>query len=248
METCAIVQARMGSTRLPGKVMMKLDNSNTILYYVLSQLRHSKFLDKIIVATTILSEDDQIETFSKNLGVDCFRGNPKDLVDRYYNCALKFSSSPIVRITADNPLIDPSLVDEALEQFFNNSFDVVSNCMVRTYPAGTEVEIFTLKALEIVWKNTHLSFDREHVTPYFYKNANIFKIFNISHQKNISHLRWTVDTIDDFSLVKLIISKISKRPILMNDILDLFSQEPDLINMNKHLASIQYDKESYKTP
>jgi len=244
MEVCAIIQARMGSTRLPGKTMMKLDDSNTMLHYVVSQLGYSKLLDKIIVATTSLQEDDQIEKFCKDLGINCFRGNPKDLVDRYYECGLKFSSSPIIRITADNPLIDPYLVDEALEIFFNNSFDVVSNCLVRTYPAGTEVEIFTLKAFEILWKKSSLPFDREHVTPYFYKNPHMFKIFNVSYQKNISHLRWTVDTMDDFNLVKSIISRISKRPILMDDILNLFSKDPDLINMNKHLASIQYDRES----
>jgi len=228
-----IIQARMGSTRLPGKVMLKLDKENPVLHYVLKQLQSSKLLEKLVVATTILDEDDIIEDYGKNLDVDVFRGNANDVLDRYFNCAKKFSFSTIVRITSDNPLIDPTIVDDMIKKFILNSYDYLTNAHVRTFPYGTEVEIFSFKALEKAWKNSIKPSEREHVTPFFYDNPQLFKNHNEENSKNISNLRWTVDKETDFLLVKLIVSKIKKRPILMGDILNLFSKEPKLLEINK---------------
>ena len=228
-----IIQARMGSSRLPGKVMLKLDKKNPILYYVLKQLQSSKLLEKLVVATTILDEDDIIEDYGKNLDVDVFRGNVNNVLDRYFNCTKKFSFSTIVRITSDNPLIDPTIVDNMIKQFTSNSYDYLTNAHVRTFPYGTEVEIFSFKALEKAWKNAKKLSEREHVTPYFYNNPDQFKIFNVENSTNISNLRWTIDRKNDLTLVKSIIYKIKKRPILMGDILNLFSKEPKLLEINK---------------
>ncbi len=238
-----IVQARMGSSRLPGKTLMKLENKNTVLDYVISQLSYNKLIDKIVIATTDLKEDNVIENFVKNLDMDIFRGNSNDVLDRYYQCAKKFSIDTVVRITADNPLIDPTIVDDLINFFTSNSYDYLTNSHVRTFPYGTEVEIFSFKALEKAWKNAKKPSEREHVTSYLYNNPNNFKIFNVEHSKNISNLRWTIDRKNDLSLVKLIISKIKKRPILMNDILNLFSKEPELFEINRnHILNEGYQK------
>jgi spore coat polysaccharide biosynthesis protein SpsF len=244
-----IIQARMGSTRLPGKVMMKVDDENPVLYYVISQLQNSSLLDKIVVATTDLEQDKQIEKFTLDLGIECFRGSSDDVLDRYYKCAQKFSFSTIVRITADNPLIDPTIVDETIQKFNSNQYDFVSNCVNRTFPHGTEVEVFSFDALEKSWnESTNLS-DREHVTSYFYSNSNKFKNFNLEHIKNISHLSWTVDKINDLKFVQTIVSKITKRPIVLNDIVDLLSKEPELLKLNQKQVEKSVSKMmSYEKP
>ena len=237
-----IIQARIGSTRLPGKVMLKLDENETVLNYVLKQIKFSKILKKIIIATTTLDEDDQIINHIKNLDVELFRGNSNDVLDRYFQCAKFFSLDIIIRITADNPLIDPTIIDDLIKKFDSNSYDYLTNSNVRTFPYGTEVEIFTFQALEKAWKNAKKPSEREHVTPYFYNNPEQFKIFNVEHTTNISNLRWTIDRKNDLTLVKSIISKIKKRPILMTDILRLFSIEPELFKINKN----QLKNEGYK--
>jgi len=224
----------MGSTRLPGKVMKMIDEENPVLYYVLKQLQSSTLLEKMVVATTILDEDDVIENYVKNMGIDVFRGNRNDVLDRYFECAKKFDIDVIIRITADNPLIDPTMVDGMIKKFMSNTYDYLTNAHVRTFPYGTEVEIFSFKALEKAWENATKSSEREHVTQFFYNNLQLFKNHNVENSKNISNLRWTIDRQNDFLLVKSIISKIKQRPILMNDILDLFLKEPKLFEINKN--------------
>jgi len=228
-----IIQARMGSSRLPGKVMMKIDGEHSIMSSVITQLKYCKFLDKIVVATTNLQEDNCIEQSVLNLGIPCFRGSSLDVLDRFYYCAQKFNFSSIVRITSDNPLIDPTIVDETIHKFNSNSYDFVLNCLTRTFPYGTEVEIFSFDALKKSWETSKTSEDREHVTRFFYNNPDKFKIQNITYQKNLSHLKWTVDRENDLNLVRKIISKINKRPILMTDILQLFEIEPTLFEIYK---------------
>lgn len=232
MKTSAIIQARMGSTRLPGKIMMKIDNENPLLYYIINQLKHSKLLDRIIVATTVLQEDDKVAKYLEENNIDCFRGNSSDVLDRYYKCAKKFSISTIVRITADNPLIDPTIVDKVIEKFYSGSYDFASNCLLGTFPSGTEVEIFSFETLKKAWSNAKTPPEREHVTP-FMQNPKIFSIGSLEHSPNLSHLRWTVDRKEDLELVRIIVSRINKRPILMTNIVELIHNEPDLININK---------------
>jgi len=230
-----IVQARMGSTRLTGKVMRNIDKKNPLLFYVIKQLESCKRIEKIVVATSALPEDDIIVENVKKSGIEYYRGSATDVLDRYYQCASRFSFSTIVRITSDNPLIDPQIVDMVIEKFNSNSFDYVSNCLYRTFPYGTEVEVFSFYALKTAWKQSTKPSEREHVTPFIYKNKNSFKIFNIEYGKNISNYRWTVDTLADLRLVKNIVSNIKKRPILMQDILDLFLKRPELVSINKNV-------------
>ena len=229
-----IIQARMGSSRLPGKVLMKSGNGMPLLYHVINQFRHCSKVKNLVIATTTNQEDDEIEKFADNNSVNVFRGSEKDVLDRYFQCAKKYSFSTIVRITADCPLIDPQIVDKVIEQFFSENYDFATNTLTRTFPIGTDVEVFSFSVLETAWKNAQLPSEREHVTPYL-RNKGNFKTINVENDTNISNLRLTVDRIEDFELIKEILNNISTNPIHLEDILELFSRKPELIEINKHI-------------
>ena len=246
-----IIQARMGSTRLPGKVMLDVESNKTVLYFVIKQLQSCKLVDKIIVATTTLEDDKQIANFSKQLGIDSFRGSSDNVLDRYYQCAKEYSISIIVRIPSDKPLIDPEIVDNVVSMFMNSSYDYITNFLPNpTFPSGTEVEVFSINALKKAWEKAKIPSEKEHVTPYFINHKDEFKISHTKNSENLSHLRWAVDRIEDLKLVRKIASKIKKRPILMKDILELFTREPELVKINKNvnreegsLKSLKEDQE-----
>jgi len=225
-----IVQSRTGSSRLPAKVMMKADDKSLMIDYVINQLKHSKLHDDIVIATTNLQRDDVIFNHVSNQNISCFRGDEKNVLERHYQCAKKYAFSTIVRIPSDKPLIDPTIVDSDISNF---SVDVNDDHrFIPSYPSGTEVEIFSFTALETAWKNATSEYDKEHVTPYIYTHPEKFKIFTFKSEKNLSQFRWALDYENDLKLIRIIISKIQKRPILMNDILELFEQEPDLTKIN----------------
>ena len=226
----------MGSSRLPGKVLMKLNENCSTLDFVLNQLSFSTLIDKIIIDTTNLVQDDIIEQTAKNLGIECFRGNSDDVLDRYYNCAKKFQMDNIVRITSDCPLIDPGIVDEVISKYKSGNYDYFTNTLIRTYPIGTDVEIFSFEILEKTWQNATLPSEREHVTPFIRNKKMNFRVGNLENKKKLDHVRWTLDRQEDLDLIREIISKINKKPILMNDILNLFSAEPQLIKINENIS------------
>jgi len=226
----------MGSSRLPGKTLMKLNQNNTVLDFVVNQLSFSTLIDKIIIATTDLEQDDVIEQTAKNLEIQCFRGNSDDVLDRYYNCAKEFEIDNIVRITSDCPLIDPEIIDEVIRKYKSENYDYFTNTLIRTYPIGTDVEIFSFEILEKTWYNATLPSEREHVTPFIRNKKMNFRIGNLENKKKLDHLRWTLDRQKDLDLIREIITKINKNPILMNDILDLFSTEPQLIKINENIS------------
>ena len=229
-----IIQARMGSSRLPGKVLMNSGNGMPLLYYVINQLRHCSKVKNLVIATTTNQEDDEIEKFADNNSVNVFRGSEKDVLDRYFQCAKKYSFSTIVRITSDCPLIDPQIVDKVIERFFSGNYDYATNTLIRTFPIGTDAEVFSFSALETAWKNAQLPSEREHVTPHL-RNKGNFKTINVENDTNISNLRLTVDRIEDFELIKEILNNISTNPIHLEDILELFSRKPELIEINKYI-------------
>ena len=226
----------MGSSRLPGKTLMKLNENWSTLDFVINQLSFSTLIDKIIIATTDLKHDDVIEQFAKNLGIECFRGDSDDVLDRYYRCAKKFKVDAILRITSDCPLIDPEIIDQVITKYQSDDYDYVTNTLIRTYPIGTDVEIFSFQTLEKAWNSAVLPSEREHVTPFIRNNKLNFKIGNLEHEKDLGHLRWTLDREEDLELIKKIITKVNKNPILMQDILNLFSIEPQLIKINENIS------------
>jgi spore coat polysaccharide biosynthesis protein SpsF len=244
-----IIQARMGSSRLPGKVMKLLDDIHPLLFYVINQLKYSKLIDKIIVATTNLQEDDVIEKFCKLHNVECFRGQENDVLDRHYHCAIEYSLSTIIRIPSDKPLIDPEIVDHGIKIFQENNFDYVSNFHPYSYPYGTEVEVFSFKTLLKIWREAKLPSEREHVIPYIFNNEKKFNTYNFLNSKNLSHLRWEVDRDDDLKLVKLIISNIKNEPILTKHIVKFLNDHSEYQKINYdvsrnegHLKSLEEDK------
>jgi len=225
----------MDSTRLPGKVMKIIDNK-TILEHIIDQLSHSKLLRKIVIATSKNKKDDIIKNHAKKIGIPCFRGKSTDLLDRHYQCAKKFSFDTIVRIPSDKPLIDPVIVDEVIQKFHTKKPDYISNFVYPLkYNVGTEVEIFSFTALEKAIKLVQKSSDREHIFPFFHNNKKIFKIDFVSNIDDVKHLRFPLDRMEDFELITKIFSYIKKRPILKNEILNLYKKNPDLFDINKDL-------------
>lgn len=234
-----IIQARMGSTRLPEKVMKTLEKNVTVLDFVIEQINKSKFIDKIIIATTTLSEDDVIEDHVKSLGISVFRGKSHDVLDRYYQCGKKFNLPIIVRITSDCPLIDPEISDLVISKFDPLKYDYVCNTHPRTFPQGTETEIFSFKSLKIAWKNAKLPSEREHVTPFFYNNKNKFRILNVKNEEDLSNLRWCLDRKEDLIVLRKIVSTIKSRPILTKHILNMYKMEPKVFEKNKRYSALE---------
>ncbi len=235
-----IIQARMGSTRLPGKVMQKIDNISTVLDYVINQIKFSKRIEKIIVATTNLIEDNVICENLDLQKIEFFRGSSEDVLDRYYQCSKKFSLDNIVRITADNPLIDPNIVDFVIDEYKNKKYDYVSNTLHRTFPYGTEVVDFSFKSIENAWHNEKKKSEIEHVTPFIYNPENKFSTMNIEYQEDISHLRYTVDRIEDLNIVKEIIKNVSTRPILIQDVVEIYKKRSEIFKINKNVKHDGY--------
>ncbi|OMC89147.1 acylneuraminate cytidylyltransferase [Viridibacillus sp. FSL H7-0596] len=238
MTVLAIIQARMGSTRLPGKILKQV-NGKALLAYQLERVGKSKFIDQIVIATTIDQKDDQIVEFCIQYGVDYYRGSENDVLARYYEAAEQFDGDIIVRLTSDCPIIDPVVIDETINYYIDHSseFDYVSNTIERTYPRGLDTEVFSRDALEKSNEKAKLERDREHVTAFMYSNPQIFRIGSISNTQNLENHRWTVDTAEDFQLVDLILSNLySKNQLFyMSDVIELLDKHPDWVQLNSHI-------------
>tara|TARA_B100000029_G_scaffold101250_1_gene91540 strand:- start:312 stop:1052 length:741 start_codon:yes stop_codon:yes gene_type:complete len=244
MKIGIIIQTRMGSTRLPGKVLMNADQNDLMIDYTINQLKNCKSCDKLIIATSNLERDDPIVNYCKSKDVDIFRGDEQDVLDRHYLCAKKFSLSHVIRIPSDKPLIDPQIVDLIIKTFISSNYDYVANFGVikknnelildSTYPSGTEVEMMSFDALETAWKNAKTSDEREHVTPYIYLNPEKFNIKILHLNSNLSNLRWSLDYEKDLKVIREIIKNISDRPILMNDIINFLNNNPEIRYYNQN--------------
>ncbi len=198
----AILQARMSSTRLPGKVLMPLAGRPMILRQI-ERLSRCRSLSRVIVATSTDPTDDPLHTHLASEGVEVYRGPLHDVLGRFLGCASEFGlSGDIVRLTADCPLIDPSVVDEAIELRKSTGADYVSNSLQRTYPRGLDVEVFPLQILEEAGRDAVDAYDREHVTPYIYRHPEVYTCRDLLQaERNDRHLRWTVDTPEDYAFV-----------------------------------------------
>jgi spore coat polysaccharide biosynthesis protein SpsF len=238
-----IIQARMGSTRLPGKILKPLSDKPMLLH-VYERLHKSININQIIIATTDLAEDDIVENFCVQNNIKCFRGSSDDVLSRYYYASLQYSCEVIIRITADCPLIDPKIIDAMIFDFDNyfDEIDYLSNTLKRSFPRGLDTEIFKFGSLETSFNKSSLRSEREHVTPYIYNNPDTFRLKNFLNEVDLSAHRWTVDTIEDFNLVEIIYNKLFNNSsiFLMNDILQLFNHNPLLFDINK---SVEQKKE-----
>ena len=229
-----VVQARMKSLRLPGKVLLEV-LERPLLSFLLERLKKVKNKDQIIVATTDNQEDDAIVKVCKEQLVPYFRGSVDDDLDRFLKAARLMKATILVRITADCPLVDPQIIEDTIDFYKSNDFDYISNTMVMTYPRGMDVEVFSLDRLEIAAKEARWQYEREHVTPYFYLHPMKFKTGNLSYKKNVSHYRLTVDTKEDFELTKMILENLypKKNNFTLEDILDFLEKNKELSKINE---------------
>ena len=238
MKVVAIIQARMGSTRLAGKVLMNIAGK-PMLWHVVSRLNYSKLINKIIIATSANKSDDPIEAFCDRYRVDYLRGSEEDVLDRYYQAARAYQADPIVRITADCPLIDPEVTDKTISGYVNNAeiFNGASNTIHRTYPRGLDTEVMSFSALGACWEKANRDYQREHVTAYIYEHPDLFKMYSVENNVDLSHLRWTVDEGVDMDFVREIYGRLYKENdiFLMNEVLDILEREPTLKEINRHV-------------
>ena len=238
MKVVVIIQARMGSTRLPGKVMKEILGKPVILWD-LDRVSLSKLIDEIVVAIPYGKDNDFIVDTIKeyNDKIIISRGSEDDVLDRYYQAAVQTNADMVVRITSDCPLIDYVVIDKVIKQFLDNDCDYCSNSLTRTYPRGLDTEVFSFKTLETAWNEATKDYEREHVTPYIIENTDKFKWLNVVNDIDLSHLRWTLDTKDDFEFIDAIYERIhsKKQLFLMDDVLELLDKEPDLIDINMHI-------------
>ncbi|MBR0101276.1 MAG: glycosyltransferase family protein [Treponema sp.] len=232
--TTAIIQARLGSTRLPGKVLKNL-NGKPLIEQIINRLKYCKNIDAIVLATTTSNVDDKLANWCEENNISYFRGDENNVLKRYYDAATKYKSNVIVRVTADDPFKDPNIIDSVIEVLLNNKLDFAYNNNPPSFPEGLDTEVFTYKAIKKATEANTTDFEKEHVTQYFYNNLQIFKCSNFSYKENISHIRLTVDTEQDFHLAEMIYSKLSPKGEMfyLDDILSLFKAEPDLLEINK---------------
>ncbi|HEY9584299.1 MAG TPA: glycosyltransferase family protein [Candidatus Paceibacterota bacterium] len=228
-----IIQARMGSTRLPGKIIKEI-KSRPLLSYVIDRVKRSKKIDKIIVATTNLPEDDATEALCLKEGIDCYRGSVNDVLGRYYEAAKKYPEyEAVVRVTGDCPLIDPKVIDQIIDLYQKGEFDYAANILKETYPDGMDAEVFSKGVLEKAFKKAKLQSEREHVT-LFIRNNPEFKKGNIESKTDYSKFRFTVDNPEDFEVMKFIIEN-TPPDFGYEDYVRFVEAHPEILEKNLHI-------------
>ncbi len=200
MNIVTIIQARMGSSRLPGKVLLPL-NDRTVLSHVVQRCKLIPLSNMLVVATTTSPLDDIIEDECNKLDVICHRGSEDDVLSRYYDAATRFKADVIVRITSDCPLLDPEVSNQIIKQYLESGCDYCSNALIRSFPRGLDTEVFSFTSLENAFQNAKNKSQREHVTPYINQQPGLFKIVDYVGKDDLSKYRWTLDTIEDYQLL-----------------------------------------------
>lgn len=237
MKVLAVIQARMNSSRLPNKVLAELDGK-PLLEILIERTSQSRNITKIIVATTNTTKDDVLVDWLARKKINFFRGNELDVLDRYYQCALLHQADIVVRLTADDPLKDPSIIDRAIELLIqNDELDYVSNTINPTFPEGLDVEVFRIYALEKAHKEATLQSDREHVTPYIWRNADYFHLHNFVNSEDLSGWRWTVDRACDLDFIRALIRGMGKGYLVgFQEIVSYIKKNPNILNINAGIS------------
>lgn len=230
----AIIQARMGSSRLPKKTMAEICGK-PLIQRILDRLEYCNTINELIIATTTDVADKVILEYAKQNGFLAFAGSVDDVLDRFYQSAKEINADIIVRITADDPFKDPKVIDMIVNQLLSNPIlDYVSNTIEPTFPEGIDVEVFTFQSLEIAWQESNLPSEREHVTPFIWNRPNRFNLLNVRNNEDLSHLRWTIDYEDDLRFAREIYLRLGSDQIFfMQDILALLREEPELLDINQ---------------
>lgn len=249
----AIIQARMSSSRLPGKVLQDIAGK-PMLAHVVSRTRRAGLVDEVVVATTVDASDDPIEEYCLAQKIEFYRGSLYDVLDRFYQCALEYEADEVVRITADCPLIDPEVVDLTIREFRERGVDFAANRLPppwhRTFPIGLDTEVCTMQALERAWKEATEKHEREHVMPYLYSELGRFMVYQVNTQPDYGSMRWTVDTPEDLAFLRRIFEAFPGRDdFSWLEVLELVQAHPELLEINagiRHKVFNEIDKRSEK--
>ena len=238
MNTVLIVQARMGSTRLPGKIAMDI-GGHSMLARVVSRARRARTITRTIVATTTSAADHGVPAMADALGVEVFRGDEDDVLDRYYAAARATHADVVVRVTADCPLIEPDILDKVVRAFVSATppADFAANTLRRTYPQGLDVEVASFAAIERAWRDARRPYQRSHVFPYLYENPQTFRLLGVTDDDaDHSTMRWTVDTAADLAFVRAVYARFGNELFVgWRDVVALLDREPDLLEINAHV-------------
>ena len=246
MNTVAIIQARMGSSRLPGKVLADI-NGKTMLERIIERVASAQSIDSVVIATTDAQGDDVlIEYVSRNFEYHIFRGSVDNVLSRFYKCAKFYSADVIVRITADDPLKDAQIIDRAVSLLnATPTLDYCSNTLDPTYPEGLDVEVIRFSALERAYFESNLDSEKEHVTPYIWKNPQLFNLVNFKFERNLSHWRWTVDRPEDLEFMRSVFDKFKNNPLVSyQDVIAWLEKNPDIGLINSGVARNEGYKKS----
>ena len=240
MKAVAIIQARVGSTRLAGKVLLKLSGS-TVLEHVIKRVQKAKTIENVIIATTVRTEVLRIVNMASKNRISVYCGSEFDVLDRYYQAARVFDLKHIVRITADCPVIDPKVIDDTVRFYFKAKADYCSNTLRETFPDGQDVEVFSFQALSHAWQKAKLISEREHVTPFIRKHEAKFKIVSYENKVNLSDKRWTLDEKEDYQFLKILFANLYKKNHFfgMKEILDFLAKHPQLETINNMIIRNQ---------
>lgn len=229
----AIVQARMGSSRLPGKALVDIAGMS-MLARVIDRTRRARTIDRVIVATTTKMQDDRLVEHARELSAEVYRGEEDDVLDRYYQAATHYKLDVVVRITSDCPLLDPGLADEVVRPLLDSSsrVDYSANTLRRTYPRGLDVEAVPFATLERVWREAQSVHERAHVFPYIYEHPDKFSMVGIADTVDRSEMRWTVDTEEDLLFVREVCRALGIGEFTWKDVLKVLDAKPELLRIN----------------
>jgi spore coat polysaccharide biosynthesis protein SpsF len=220
---------------LPGKVLLPIAGK-PLLEHVIDRLNRSEAIDRIVVATTVKEQDRSIMSMAQKCNVDSFSGSEEDVLDRFYQAAKEYGAETVVRVTSDNPFVDPEVVDKVVNYYLLNRdcVDYASNTMEPTYPEGLDVEVFSFDALEKAWQEAKRPSEREHVTPYIWSHPELFRLANVRNEEDLSDMRWTLDTEADLEFTRQVYERLGKRPgFVMKDVVSLLRAEPTLAHINR---------------
>lgn len=238
MKVVCIMQARVGSSRLPEKVLKEIAGK-TVLEHDVDRLKRVKSIDEIVIATTVEERDSKIVDEANRLGVKFFRGSENDVLSRYYFAAKENNADVVVRVTSDCPLIDSEVTNEIIKFYLDRypKYDYVSNTVDRTYPRGLDTEVFSIKALEKAFTDAKENFQREHVTPFIWGNNEEFSTCQFKDAEDNSHLRLTLDTEEDLELITEVYSELYElnNEFRLKEVINLFKRRPELIYINKEI-------------
>jgi spore coat polysaccharide biosynthesis protein SpsF len=244
MKPLVIVQARTGSTRLPGKVLLPV-KGGTLLERMLERVRAAKTPFDLVVATTHLEDDQPIAELCRSLDVRCYAGHPTDLLDRHYRAALSSSAKAVVKIPSDCPLIDPGVIDRVLALYLEDPdrYDYVSNLHPATYPDGNDVEIFSFAALETAFREAVKPFHREHTTPFLWDQPDRFRLANVGYEKDLSMShRFTIDYREDYAFIQAVFEALDRpgEVFSLEEILAFLERKPEVLFLNARLRGVNW--------